>query len=73
MMNNNPEPISLETLLTISQAARLLQVGRSKMYALFQEGLPTIRIGHSVRISPTTLQEWIAQHEQRTCEPVAEP
>ena len=52
-------------LLTIPTVAKLLCVSRPTVYTLIDtEGLPIIKFGRSVRISPITLQKWLAQHEQ---------
>ncbi len=52
-----------QTLLwTVEQAMELLQVGRSKFYRLVkEEGLPLIRSGRWVRVSPDALKQWIAE------------
>lgn len=47
-------------LWTVEQAMQELQVGRSKFYRLVnQEGLPLIRSGRWVRVSPDALRRWI--------------
>ncbi len=51
-------------LLTIRQVAEILRIGQSKAYALRRDGLPVIRVGRALRVSSTSLQEWIEQHEQ---------
>lgn len=55
-----------QTLLwTVEQAMQALQVGRSKFYRLVnQEGLPLIRSGGWVRVSPDALKHWIAERQQ---------
>jgi excisionase family DNA binding protein len=56
---------SLQPLLTIPAVAKMLAVSRPTIYTLIDtEGLPIIRFGRSVRISPISLQKWLAQHEQ---------
>lgn len=53
-------------LLTISQVAERLNLGRTKVYELVAtEGLPVIRFGRAVRISVTSLQQWIEQRERQ--------
>ena len=55
----------LQPLLTIPAVAKMLSVSRPTVYTLIDmEGLPVIRFGRSVRISPISLQKWLAQHEQ---------
>ncbi|HEY4035660.1 MAG TPA: helix-turn-helix domain-containing protein [Ktedonobacteraceae bacterium] len=52
-------------LLTIPAVAKILCVSRPTIYTLIDsEGLPIIKFGRSVRISPISLQKWLAQHEQ---------
>lgn len=53
-------------LITVEEAAKLLSIGRTKMYELINnEGLPVHRFGTMVRISVTELQEWLdARKEQ---------
>lgn len=47
-------------LLTVSQAAALLQVGRDQMYTLTHiQDFPAIRIGRNVRINRAALQSWL--------------
>jgi excisionase family DNA binding protein len=55
-MEPSPQPL----LWTVEQAMQLLQVGRSKFYRLVnQEGLPLIKSGRWVRVSPDALKHWI--------------
>ncbi len=47
-------------LLTVPQAAELMQIGRDTAYNLTHiPGFPAIRIGRSVRISREGLQSWL--------------
>lgn len=56
-----------QALLTISQVAEMLGLGRTKVHELIAaEGLPVIRFGRSVRISPVKLQQWLEEREQRS-------
>lgn len=49
-------------LLRAADVANLLGLGRSKVYELMAAGqLPTIRIGHSVRVPAQALEEWVAR------------
>ncbi len=53
-------------LLNVSQVAKSLGLSRTKVYALIAtEGLPVVRFGRAVRISLTSLQQWLQQREQR--------
>ncbi|NBI66088.1 DNA-binding protein [Pseudoflavonifractor sp. 60] len=47
-------------LLTVSQAAELLQLGRDTVYQLtHREDFPAIRLGRNVRINRAALQAWL--------------
>ena len=55
-MQKQPDPL----LLTVSQTAELLQLGRDAVYNLTHvDGFPAIRIGRCVRINRELLQEWL--------------
>ena len=55
----------LQPLLTIPAVAKMLNVSRPTVYTLIsREGLPTIKFGRSIRISPTSLQKWLVEREQ---------
>lgn len=42
------------------EVARLLGLGRSKVYEMMQAGeLPVVRIGRSVRVARAALEEWV--------------
>lgn len=48
-------------LLTVSEAARRLALGRATTYRLVQLGeLPCVRIGRAVRVPAQALELWIA-------------
>lgn len=48
-------------LLHVQQAAELLQISRSQVYAMIARGdLPSIRIGRAVRIPSDALAAWVA-------------
>jgi excisionase family DNA binding protein len=58
-------PDQFQPLLTIPAVAKMLCVSRPTVYALIDtEGLPIIKFGRSVRISPVSLQKWLAHHER---------
>jgi excisionase family DNA binding protein len=47
-------------LLTVPQVAQALQVNRNKVWALVGSGeLPSVRIGRSVRVPVSALEEWV--------------
>jgi excisionase family DNA binding protein len=51
-------------LLTITQVAKSMNLGRTKVYELIAtEGLPTVRFGRAVRVSPASLQQWVERRE----------
>lgn len=61
MMRETPQPL----LLDIPQVCKMLGLGRTKIYALIKgEGLPVVRFGRAVRVSPASLEQWLAQREQ---------
>jgi excisionase family DNA binding protein len=50
-------------LLRVTEAARMLSIGRTKMYEMAEKGdVPVVRIGTAVRIPRKRLLEWIEQH-----------
>jgi excisionase family DNA binding protein len=53
-------------LLTIAQAAKRLGISRSKLYELFEEGLPVVHIGRSPRIPFRGLLHWIDERTEAT-------
>lgn len=57
-----PQPV----LLNIEQVGAFLNLSRSKVYKLVRfEGLPVIRFGRALRISSMSLQQWIAEREEK--------
>lgn len=52
-------------LLNVSQVAKMLGLSRTMVYTLIAtQGLPTVRFGRAVRVSPTSLQRWLEKREQ---------
>lgn len=52
-------------LLKAGDVAKLLGLGRSKVFAMLAVGeLPVIRIGRSVRVPRAALEHWIAERTQ---------
>lgn len=50
-------------LLRVEEVARVLAIGRSKVYELIASGqLPSITIGSARRVPTEALQKWIADH-----------
>ena len=53
-------------LLTIAQVAATLNLGRTKVYELIdKENLPIHKFGRATRISPTELQHWLQERNER--------
>ncbi len=47
-------------LLRAEEAARLLGLGRSKVFEMLATGeLPAVRIGRAVRVSRASLERWV--------------
>jgi excisionase family DNA binding protein len=58
---------SLPLLLSIPEVAKTLGLGRTKVYELIAtEGLPVVRFGRAVRVSPISLQNWLERREQQS-------
>ena len=50
-------------LLRVNEAARLMSLGRTKVYEMCEKGeIPVVRIGTAVRIPRKKLLEWIDEH-----------
>jgi len=64
----NEEDTPMEPLLLkAGDVAKLLGLGRSKVFAMLAvRELPVIRIGRSVRVPRAALEDWIAEHTQHT-------
>jgi excisionase family DNA binding protein len=61
MIREIPQPL----LLNINQVAKMLSLSRTTVYKLIEvEGLPVVRFGRAVRVSPTSLQQWLDRREQ---------
>ena len=53
---------SAPLLLSVEQAAKMLNIGRGLAYQLTQEGkLPIVRLGRRVLISRQHLEAWVQQ------------
>jgi excisionase family DNA binding protein len=64
-MENNISQNTNPMLITVEQAAKLLNIRRTKMYELINyEGIPAVHFGRAVRVNPIRLQEWLTQWEQ---------
>ena len=61
-MQETPQPL----LLTAPQVAKLLNLGRTKVYELIgTKQLPVVRFGRAVRVSSASLQRWVERQEQQ--------
>jgi len=57
-------PVAPLQSLTIPEVARVLNIGRTKVYGLIKtDGLPVVRVGETTRVSVTSLLRWIEQRE----------
>lgn len=53
-------------LLNLEQVGESLGLSRSKVYKLIKrEGLPVIRFGRALRVSSLSLQQWVAEREEK--------
>jgi excisionase family DNA binding protein len=51
--------------LKVPEVAEVLRIARSKVYQLVGEGeIPSVRIGHSVRINSKELESWLEGQRQ---------
>jgi excisionase family DNA binding protein len=51
--------------LKVPEVAEVLRIARSKVYQLVGEGeIPSVRIGHSVRINRKELESWLEGQRQ---------
>jgi excisionase family DNA binding protein len=52
-------------LLKAADVAKLLGLGRSKVFAMLAAGeLPVVRMGRSVRVPHAALERWVVEHTQ---------
>jgi excisionase family DNA binding protein len=66
MMQETTQDSIQPLLLTVSQAAKMLSLGRTKVYELIAtEGLPVVHFGRAKRVSMASLQRWIESREQK--------
>jgi excisionase family DNA binding protein len=60
--DNERKPESAQLLVRVSRAADMLDISRSKLYLLINEGtVPAIHVGKSIRIPVDWLHRWIAE------------
>ena len=52
-------------LLKPMEAAEVLGIGRSLMYALIAQGvIPSVRLGRTLRVPKASLEKWISDQEK---------
>ncbi|HOY68795.1 MAG TPA: helix-turn-helix domain-containing protein [Candidatus Ozemobacteraceae bacterium] len=56
--------MNTECLMTIPELMKYLQVKRNTIYTLRKLGLPTVKIGRSVRFRVASVLTWLADMEQ---------
>lgn len=54
-----------DSLLTIPELMELLKVKRNTIYTLRKLGLPTIKIGRSVRFRAESVWQWLSEMEKK--------
>jgi excisionase family DNA binding protein len=60
MHKRKHEPTVEPMLLTVTQVAAMLNLGRSKVYNLIRfEGLPTVKLGAATRVPVKELEAWL--------------
>lgn len=55
-----------QLLLTVSEAAKVLRIGRNLAYDLVARGeLPSVRLGRVIRIPRSALDDWVKESAAR--------
>jgi len=63
-LHEAPQGMPQRLLLRIPEVAKALGLGRSTIYELIAKGeLPVVRVGRAIRVSATTVQKWVTDHE----------
>jgi len=52
-------------LLTITDIGEYLQVGRTAVYKLLDEGMPNYRVGHVTRFDVDEVLAWLRERQAR--------
>ncbi len=60
-----------ESLMTIPELMDFLQVKRNTIYTLRDLGLPTVKIGRSVRFRADSVIRWLSDLEKSSNSPVS--
>ena len=67
MEKKHQEVAELPLLLKVETAAKLLSLGRTKMYELIAAGdVPVIRLGRSVRVPTASLRQWVEDRSKQS-------
>ena len=66
----NSENMKNETLMTIPELMSYLQVKRNTIYTLRKLGMPTVKIGRSVRFRVASILSWLGSMEEKGCSDV---
>lgn len=53
-----------DTIMTIPELMKFLQVKRNTIYTLRRLGMPTVKIGRSVRFRLDSIMKWLSNHEE---------
>jgi len=65
-MEKPKKPIVEPLLLTVTQAARVLGIGRGLLYKLIRKGeIHAVHLGRATRISVAELRRWVQAHDRR--------
>ena len=65
MPHREVHPMKTDCLMTIPELMDFLQVKRNTIYTLRRLGLPTVKIGRSVRFRADSILKWLTDMEQR--------
>ena len=66
MEKKHQEVTELPLLLKVEASAKLLSLGRTKMYELIAAGdVPVIRLGRSVRVPTASLRQWVEDRSKQ--------
>ncbi|MBO0795473.1 MAG: helix-turn-helix domain-containing protein [Ktedonobacteraceae bacterium] len=63
--SSRPEVVVPASLLTVEGACRQLNIGRTKLFELIQQGLPVIRFGgRALRFDPASIHAWALRQQE---------
>ena len=58
--------VDVKQLMTPKEVSKALKIGLTKTYDLIAVGeIPSVRIGHSLRVVPEKLEAWIAAKNEK--------